>query len=106
MDAYLKMQDNLSAEIPFVIMTGLRVGGKYAEYILNNAEQLAKDYSRMQVRNSLLTVINRKGISLGKSNDQVAFNKVLEQCRPIFTEKEWTKFSPSFQEYFNENITQ
>ncbi|PCI34723.1 MAG: hypothetical protein COB60_05900 [Flavobacteriaceae bacterium] len=102
-DAYLKTQNDLGSEVPFVIMSGLKVGGIYGDYIVENAEQLAEDYSRMQVRNNLLTVINRKGIILGKSNDQVAFNKVLEQCKPIFTEKEWTKFSPSFQEYFDEN---
>ncbi|MDO5977846.1 thioredoxin family protein [Flavivirga spongiicola] len=106
LDSYLKNQQDLSAEIPFAIMTGLRVGGKYADYILNNAEQLAKDYSRMQMRNNLFTILKRKAMSLGKKNDQAAYNEVLEKAKPIFTKKEWTKFSESFQKDFDNNRIQ
>ena len=106
LDSYLKNQQDLSAEIPFAIMTGLRVGGKYADYILNNAEQLAKDYSRMQMRNNLFTILKRKAMALGKKNDQAAYNEVLEKAKPVFTNKEWAKFSESFQKDFDHHKVQ
>ncbi|MBJ6368383.1 thioredoxin family protein [Snuella sedimenti] len=105
-DAFLKKQENLGDEIPFVVITGLRASGKYADYILDNAEQLAKDYSSMQVRNSLLTIVNQKATTLGKANDETAFNKVLEKAKPIFTKKEWGRFGELFQENFNKNKEQ
>jgi len=101
MDNYLKEQKNLGLEIPFVVMTGLRTGGKYADYILNNAKQLANDYSRMQVRNSLQTIILKKAKSLGVLGDLDAFDRVMIKAKPVFTEKEWTKSKNVFRENFN-----
>jgi len=101
MDNYLKEQKNLGLEIPFVVMTGLRTGGKYADYILNNAKQLANDYSRMQVRNSLQTIIFKKAKSLGVLGDLDAFDRVMIKAKPVFTEKEWTKSKNVFRENFN-----
>lgn len=105
-DTYLKKQKKLSDEIPFVVMTGLRAGGEYADYMLNNAQQLAKDYGRMQVRSNLINIVQRKATTLGKANDEIAFQTILEKAKPIFTEKEWTRFSKIFQESFNKNKIQ
>jgi len=100
---YLKEQKNLDTEIPFVVITGLRVGGYYADYMLNNAQQLSMDYSRVQVKNYLQTIIFRKAKSFGEIGNQEAFNKVLEKAKPVFTPKEWNRFKSVFQEDFNKN---
>ena len=96
MNVFLKGEKDLGNEIPFVIISGLRVGGSYAEYLLDNAQSLAEDYSRMQVRNSIMNIITNKAISLGKTNDADSFRLLLNKIKPIFTEIEWTKFEPMF----------
>ena len=100
-DKYLKQQKKLSAEIPFVVMTGLGSNGVYADYILENAEQLATDYSRMQVRNALLKIIGNLAKTYGKNEDEATFKNILIKVKPIFTDKEWLKFENTFQSIYN-----
>jgi len=83
-DTYLKQQKSLSDEIPFAIITGLRLGGVYQEYIFDNAQQLANDYGRMTIRNSLITIVINRAKILGKENDLAVFNKVLKESQTHF----------------------
>jgi thioredoxin-related protein len=102
-DSYLKNEKDLSAEIPFTIITSLRVGGRYAEYVLDNAQQLAKDYGRIQVKNSVTSFALKKAASLGKENNSSDYKILLDKVKPIFTETEWGKYEPKFQNKFNSN---
>jgi hypothetical protein len=104
-DTYLKQQKSLSDEIPFAIITGLRLGGVYQEYIFDNAQQLANDYGRMTIRNSLITIVINRAKILGKENDLAVFKKVLKKVKPIFTDKEWTRFNEIFTTNFNKAKT-
>ncbi|MBD0836031.1 thioredoxin family protein [Aestuariibaculum suncheonense] len=105
-DNYLRTQTDLGSEIPFVIMTGLRVGGQYADYVLDNAAVLAENYGRMQVRNNIATIVKRKAMLFGEKSEESAFNKVLEKAKPIFTKTEWERFHPGFQKAFLESKNQ
>ncbi len=100
-DAFLKNQKDLGAEIPFVIINSLRVGEQYADYIVENAAQLAKDYGRNQVKNTLTTIVLKKINSIEKENNSSDFNSLLHTVKPIYTNVEWAKYEPLFQKKFN-----
>ncbi|WP_164975306.1 thioredoxin family protein [Lutibacter sp. HS1-25] len=102
-DAYLKNETNLGAEIPFVIISSLRVGGLYADYIVENAAQLAEDYGRNQVKNTLTTIVLKKINSLEKTKNYSDFNSLLSTIKPIYTDVEWAKYEPLFQKQFTSN---
>ena len=102
-DGYLKNEKSLGAEIPFTIISSLRVGGIYAEYVIENAQQLAKDYGRIQVKNSITNFALKKAASLGKENNSSDYKILLDKVKPIFTETEWEKYEPLFQNKFNTN---
>jgi len=96
-DVYLKQQKYLGNEIPYVIILGLSVGGDYSKYILENAKQLAKNYSRSQVKNALIKIVERSAKSLAKKGDDISYGILLEKIKPIFTEKEWLHYHKIFQ---------
>jgi thioredoxin-related protein len=102
-DAYLKNEKDLGAEIPFVIISSLRVGGTYADYIVENAAQLAEDYGKNQVKNTLTTIVLKKINNLVKENNTSTFNSLLLSVKPMYTDVEWAKYEPLFQEKFNTN---
>lgn len=90
-DTYLKSQPSLSSEIPFVIITGLRVGREYDDFFLKNLALLSKDFGKSSVNNHCITLLNRKKAILGKTNDFAAFQKLLKDVQPFFSTEEWTK---------------
>ncbi|MFC2109903.1 thioredoxin family protein [Bacteroidota bacterium] len=102
-DAYLKSKKDLDDEIPFIIMSSLRVGGPYEEYIFENAQQLANDYGHMQVKNNIRIIVVKKAENLGKENNLTAFNTLLKSVKPFFTKTEWVRYESLFQEKFNTN---
>jgi len=102
-DNYLKKQKDLGDEIPFVIIAGLGANGIYADYIIENASQLAKDYSRMQIRNLIIKIIGKYAKTYGKKENQETFSNALEKVKPIFTEQEWLKFEKIFQSNFKKH---
>lgn len=102
-DAYLKSQKDLSDELPFVIITGLRIGGEYDNYVISHANKLANAYGRVPVRNYLSSMVNLKAKQFGNENNEKEFEKLLAQVKPVFTENEWEKFSTDFQKTFEKN---
>ncbi|KAF2509445.1 thioredoxin family protein [Flavobacterium zhairuonense] len=91
-DAYLKTQPSLSAEVPFVIITGLRIGRQYDDFFLKNAKELYKDYGTASVTNHVFTILQRKKKEFEKTNDVAGFKKLLEEAKPLFSAEDWTKF--------------
>ncbi|MCH4553053.1 thioredoxin family protein [Aestuariibaculum lutulentum] len=102
-DAYLKSQKNLSEEIPFLIITGLRIGGEYADYIIENATSLSSAYGHVPVRNYIASTVNLKAKVFANNNDIDGFNKLLSKVKPHFTESEWERFSAGFDKTFEKN---
>ncbi|MBD0824897.1 thioredoxin family protein [Aestuariibaculum marinum] len=102
-DSYLKSQKDLNAEIPFVIITGLRIGGEYVDYVISHADKLAKAYGRIPVRNYLSGMVNVKAKHFGTENNQKEFENLLKQVKPIFTTNEWDKFGSDFKKTFEKN---
>jgi hypothetical protein len=101
-DAYLKEQKSLGDEIPFVIITGLRIGGEYSDYIYDNAQQLANNYGSDSVGNIVLSSAFTKAKTFGKENNQDAFNKMLVKIKPIFTQKDQERYSELLENKFKE----
>ncbi|WP_035647486.1 thioredoxin fold domain-containing protein [Flavobacterium sp. ASV13] len=91
-DAYLKAQPSLLAEVPFVIITGLRIGRQYDDFFLKNVSQLEKDYGKASVENHVFTILQRKRKELEKTNDLASFKKLLDEVKPIYSADDWTKF--------------
>ncbi|MDQ6470825.1 thioredoxin family protein [Flavobacterium sp. LHD-80] len=91
-DAYLKAQPSLTAEVPFVIITGLRIGRQYDDFYLKNAKQLYKDYGSGSVSNHVFTILQRKKKEFEKTNDLAGFKKLLEEMKPLYSAEDWTKF--------------
>ncbi|MBS7254576.1 thioredoxin family protein [Flavobacterium branchiicola] len=91
-DAYLKAQPSLTAEVPFVIITGLRIGRQYDEFYLKNAKQLYKDYGSSSVNMHVFTILQRKKKEFEKTNDLAGFKKLLDEMKPLYSTEEWTKF--------------
>jgi thioredoxin-related protein len=91
-DAYLKAQPSLMAEVPFVIITGLRIGRQYDDFYLKNAKQLYKDYGSSSVNLHVYTILQRKKKEFEKKNDLASFKQLLEEMKPLYSTEEWTKF--------------
>jgi len=91
-DAYLKSQPSLLTEVPFVIITGLRIGREYDDFFLKNANQFSKDYGKSSVTSHLFTILQRKRKDLEKTNDLASFKKLLAETKPFYTSEEWTKY--------------
>lgn len=91
-DAYLKLQPSLLAEVPFVIISGLRVGKQYDEFFLKNIKTLYKDYGRSSVNVHLFDILQRKKKEFEKTNDLASFKKLLESSKEFYTPQEWTRF--------------
>lgn len=91
-DAYLKAQPSLTDEVPFVIITGLRIGRQYDDFFLKNAKELYKDYGTASVTNHVFTILQRKKKEFEKKNDLPSFKKLLDEMKPLYTVEEWTKF--------------
>ncbi|AWK07071.1 hypothetical protein HYN56_23695 [Flavobacterium crocinum] len=91
-DAYLKAQPSLTDEVPFVIITGLRIGRQYDDFFLKNAKELYKDYGTASVTNHVFTILQRKKKEFEKKNDLTSFKKLLDEMKPLYTVEEWTKF--------------
>ncbi|WMI64130.1 DUF255 domain-containing protein [Aestuariibaculum sp. YM273] len=102
-DMYLKSQSNLSAEIPFAVITGLKVGGEYADYVIDHAKDLTEAYGRVPVRNYIAHIVNNKAKRFGAEQNQEAFEGLLKKVKPSFTNQEWEKFNASFQKKFKTN---
>ncbi|WP_264553950.1 thioredoxin family protein [Flavobacterium sp. N2038] len=91
-DAYLKAQPSLTAEVPFVIISGLRIGRQYDDFYLKNAKQLYKDYGSGSVSNHVFTILQRKKKDFEKTKDLAGFKKLLEEMKPLYSAEDWTKF--------------
>lgn len=91
-DAYLKAQPSLLAEVPFVIITGLRIGKQYDDFFLKNTAQLSKDYGSSSVSNHVFTILQRKRKEFEKTNDLASFKKLLAEAKPFYSTEEWTKY--------------
>lgn len=91
LDAYLKSK-SVTDEIPFVIITGLRVGKQYDDLFLASSKQLAKDYGKASVSNHVFTILQRKRKEFEKTNDLASFKKLLDSSKEFYTPQEWTKF--------------
>ncbi|MEN2487083.1 thioredoxin fold domain-containing protein [Flavobacterium sp. B11] len=91
-DAYLKAQPSLTAEVPFVMISGLRIGRQYDDFYLKNAKQLFKDYGSASVSNHVFTILQRKKKEFEKTNDLASFKKLIEEMKPFYTAEEYTKY--------------
>lgn len=91
-DVYLKAQPSLLAEVPFVIITGLRIGKQYDDFFLKNANQLFKDYGSSSVSGHVFTILQRKRKEFEKKNDLASFKKLLTDVKSLYSETEWTKY--------------
>ncbi|MCD0472235.1 thioredoxin fold domain-containing protein [Flavobacterium sp. JAS] len=91
-DAYLKAQPSLLEEVPFVIISGLRIGREYDDFFFKNIKTLFKDYGRSSVNGQLFYILQRKKKEFEKSNDLVGFKKVLESSKEYYTSDEWTRY--------------
>ena len=90
-DTYLK-SPNVSDEISFVIITGLRVGKQYDDPFLFASKKLAKDYGTWNVTTHVFGILQRKKKEFEKTNDLPAFKKLLEEMKPLYSVEDWTKF--------------
>ena len=91
-DAYLKSQPSLLSEVPFVIISGLRVGGEYDDFYLKNLNTLVKDYGKSSVNNNVLTILQRKKKIFEKENDLASFKNLLAEVKPIYSTEEWGRY--------------
>lgn len=91
-DAYLKAQPSLLSEVPFVIISGLRIGRQYDDFFFKNIKTLFKDYGRSSVNGQLFNILQRKRKEFEKSNDLASFKKVLESSKEYYTADEWTRY--------------
>lgn len=91
-DAYLKAQPSLTAEVPFVIISGLRIGRQYDDFYLKNVKQLYKDYGSGSVSNHVFTILQRKKKEFEKTNDLASFKKLIEEMKPFYSAEEYTKY--------------
>lgn len=93
-NTYLKSQPSLLAEVPFVIITGLRVGNQYDDFFLKNVTTLSQDYGKASVNNHVLTILERKKKEFEKTNDLGSFKKMMAEVKAIYSTEEWLKFEP------------
>lgn len=91
LDAYLKSK-SVTDEIPFVIITGLRVGKQYDDLFLASSKQLAKDYGKASVSNHTFSILQHKRKEFEKTNDLASFKKLLDNSKEFYTTEEWTKY--------------
>mgnify|MGYP003575303134 CR=1 FL=1 len=91
-DAYLKAQPSLMAEVPFVIISGLRIGRQYDDFYLKNAQQLYKDYGSSNVNIHVFNILRSKRKEFEKTKDMASFKKLLEEMKSLYTTEEWTKY--------------
>jgi len=91
-DAYLKTQPSLMAEVPFVIITGLKIGREYDDFYLKKAKELYKDYGSSSVSIHVFNILQRKKKVFEKTNDLTSFKKLLEEMKPFYSIDEWTKY--------------
>ncbi len=91
-DAYLKAQPSLMAEVPFVIITGLRIGRQYDDFYLKNAKQLYKDYGSSSVNMHVFNILQRKKKEFEKTNDLAGFKKLIAEEKELYTPEEYTKY--------------
>lgn len=91
-DAYLKAQPSLLAEVPFVIISGLRIGREYDDFFFKNIKTLFKDYGKSSVNGQLFYILQRKRKEFEKNNDLAGFKKVLESSKEYYTAEEWTRY--------------
>jgi thioredoxin-related protein len=91
-DTYLKSK-SVTDEVPFVIITGLRVGKQYDELFLANSKQLTNDYGKSSVSNHVFTILQRKKKEFEKNNDLAGYKKLIDESKEFYTPEEWTKYS-------------
>ncbi|OXA79085.1 Thioredoxin-like domain-containing protein [Flavobacterium aquidurense] len=91
LDGYLKSKSILD-EVPFVIVTGLRVGNQYDDLFLKNANQLYNDYGKSSVANHVFGILMKKKKEFEKTNDLASFKKLIDQYKTLYTPEEWTRF--------------
>ncbi|OOG69825.1 thioredoxin family protein [Flavobacterium sp. A45] len=91
-DTYLKSQPSLLSEVPFVIITGLRVGREYDDFFLKNVIALSKDYGKSSVNIHVFNILQRKRKDYEKKNDLASFKKILEDVKELYTADEWIKY--------------
>jgi thioredoxin-related protein len=90
-DAYLKSKD-VSDEVSFVIITGLRVGRQYDDAFLLSSKKLAQDYGKSSVANHIFTILQRKKKEFEKRNDLKGFKELLAEAKEFYTPEEYTKY--------------
>lgn len=91
-DAYLKAQPSLLSEVPFVIITGLRIGRQYDDFFLKNVNTLYADYGKASVTKHVFGILQHKRKEFEKNNDLASLKKIMAEVKPIFSAQEWTKF--------------
>jgi thioredoxin-related protein len=91
-DAYLKAQSSLLSEVPFVIITGLRIGREYDDFFFKNIQTLYKDYGKSSVNGQLFHILQRKRKEFEKNDDLAGFKKVLDSSKEYYTSDEWTRY--------------
>lgn len=90
-DTYLK-SPNVSDEISFVIITGLRVGKQYDDPFLFASKKLAKDYGTWNVTTHVFGICSaRKRVR--KKNDLKGFTELVNDSKELYTPEEFTKYS-------------
>ncbi|MFC0780447.1 thioredoxin family protein [Flavobacterium sp. HJSW_4] len=90
-DTYLKSKE-VTDEIPFVIITGLRVGKQYDDAFLFSSKKLAQDYGRASVTGHVFTILQRRKKEFEKTNDLKGFKELLNDSKEFYTPEEYTKY--------------
>ncbi|MGE8342571.1 MAG: thioredoxin family protein [Flavobacterium sp.] len=91
-DTYLKSKD-VSEEISFVIITGLRVGKQYDDPFLFASKKLATDYGKWSVNSHVFTILQRKKKEFEKKNDLKGFTELVNDSKELYTPEEFAKYS-------------
>ncbi|MBE8726853.1 thioredoxin family protein [Flavobacterium hungaricum] len=91
-DAYLKSKD-ITEEVPFVIVTGLRVGKQYDDQFLLKSKKLMEDYGRWNVTSHVFTILQRKKREYEKKNDLKGFTELVNGSKELYTPEEFAKYS-------------
>jgi thioredoxin-related protein len=91
-DTYLKSKD-VTEEVSFVIITGLRVGKQYDDAFLFSSKKLAKDYGKWSVNSHVFTILQRKKKEFEKKKDLKGFTELVNDSKEFYTPEEFTKYS-------------
>lgn len=96
--AFLDAQKDVSSEVPFLVMTSFGLNDQYNNYYFEHARELADAYGRMVVRNKMIGLVRTRSKQHADKRSVADMTETLRKARPVFTDKEWDRFSKIFWE--------